>query len=410
MTDAGSFPTPGTFRASETPNAIGARRLRVLYLIGFLAADGGAERFALGLATHLPRDRFEPWVCVPRGAEPAAAAVLREAAIPLLDLGRRAKWDVHRLGALPRLLHNQSFDVLHAHMFGSNLWGMLAGRVCGVPVRIAHEHTWSYEGDPVRAFLDGRVIGPLASRFIAVSGADAERMVRIEHVAPEKVTVMPTAYVPRPPTGGADLRAELGLAADTPLYGTAAVMRPQKALHVLVEAHARVVAALPTAHLVIAGDGECRGAVARRSEELGVADSVHLLGRRPDIDAIVAAFDVAAMCSDFEGTPLFALECLANHTALVATAVGGLPDLLDDGTTGLLVAPRDPAALAEAILALLLDPDRRAAMARAAAPRLDDYRLETIAARFGDLYEQLYAEATMTPARGAGAKGARWTR
>jgi glycosyltransferase involved in cell wall biosynthesis len=384
MTDARASPT----------RAIGASRLRVLYLIGFLAADGGAERFALGLATHLPRDRFEPWVCAPRGAEPTAAAALREAGIPLLDLGRRAKWDVHRLGALPRLLHNQPFDVLHAHMFGSNLWGTLAGRACGVPVRIAHEHTWSYEGDPVRAFLDGRVIGPLASRFIAVSRADAERMVRIEHVAPDKVTVMPTAYVPRPPTAGADLRAELGLAADTPLYGTAAVMRPQKALPVLIEAHAEVVAALPAARLVIAGDGACHAAVVRRIEELGLSHSVHLLGRRNDVDAIVAAFDVAAMSSDFEGTPLFALECLANRTPLVATAVGGLPDLLDHGTTGLLVAPRDPAALARAILELLRDPARRAAMASAAAQRLDDYRLDTIALRFGDLYEQLYAEAT----------------
>jgi glycosyltransferase involved in cell wall biosynthesis len=200
--------------------------------------------------------------------------------------------------------------------------------------------------------------------------------------------------VPRPPTAGADLRAELGLAADTPLYGTAAVMRPQKALPVLIEAHAEVVAALPAARLVIAGDGACHAAVVRRIEELGLSHSVHLLGRRNDVDAIVAAFDVAAMSSDFEGTPLFALECLANRTPLVATAVGGLPDLLDHGTTGLLVAPRDPAALARAILELLRDPARRAAMASAAAQRLDDYRLDTIALRFGDLYEQLYAEAT----------------
>jgi glycosyltransferase involved in cell wall biosynthesis len=380
--------------ARASPSAIGASRLRVLYLIGFLAADGGAERFALGLATHLPRDRFEPWVCVPRGAEPAAAAMLREAGIPLLDLGRRAKWDVHRLAALPRLLRGRRFDVLHAHMFGSNLWGTLAGRACGVPVRIAHEHTWSYEGDPVRAFLDGRVIGPLASRFVAVSQADAERMVRIEHVSPAKVIVMPTAYVPRPPSAGADLRAELHLAPGTPLYGTAAVMRPQKALEVLIEAHAHVVAALPAAHLIIAGDGECREAVERRIEQLGLSASVHLLGRRTDVDAIVAAFDVAAMSSDFEGTPLFALECLANRTPLVATAVGGLPDLLHHGTTGMLVPPRDPAALGQAILDLLREPGRRQAIASAAQGRLDEYRLEAIAGRFGDLYEQLHAEAT----------------
>jgi glycosyltransferase involved in cell wall biosynthesis len=134
--------------------------------------------------------------------------------------------------------------------------------------------------------------------------------------------------------------------------------------------------------------------VTRRIEELGLGDSVHLLGRRSDIDAIVAAFDVAAMSSDFEGTPLFALECLANRTPLVATAVGGLPDLLDHGTAGLLVAPRDPGALGQAILELLRDPDRRAVLAQAAAQRLDDYRIDTIAGRFADLYEQLYAQAT----------------
>lgn len=293
---------------------------------------------------------------------------------------------------LAGLLRRERFDVLHTHMFGSNLWGMLAAGACRVPVRIAHEHTWSYEGNPLRAWLDGHVIGPLCSRFIAVSSADAERMVRIEHVPPAKVMVMPTAYVPRPAAGGLDLRAELGLAPGTPLYGTAAVLRPQKALEVLVAAHVHVLAARPDAHLVIAGDGECRAAIEAQVAAASIGDSVHLLGRRSDVDALIAELDVAAMSSDFEGTPLFALECLANRTPLVSTAVGGLPDLLDDGRTGLLVPPRDPHALAAAIVSLLGDADRRERMADAAFGRLDDYRLETIAHRFGDLYERLYAE------------------
>jgi hypothetical protein len=176
-------------------------RLRVLSLIGFLSDHGGAERFALALATHLPRDRFEPWMCFARGAEPGTLKALRDAHVPYLGLGRRAKLDVHRFGGLARLLRSQRFDVLHAHMFGSNLWGTLVGRACGVPVVIAHEHTWSYTGNPIRAWLDGRVIGPLATRFIAVSEADAERMVSYERVPADKVLVMPTAYIPQ--TGSA---------------------------------------------------------------------------------------------------------------------------------------------------------------------------------------------------------------
>jgi len=93
---------------------VSRERIKILYLIGFLSDNGGAERFALGLATHLPRDRFEPWVCAPRGAEPLATAALADAGIPFIGLGRKARWDVHRLGALPGILRRGRFDVLHA--------------------------------------------------------------------------------------------------------------------------------------------------------------------------------------------------------------------------------------------------------------------------------------------------------
>jgi glycosyltransferase involved in cell wall biosynthesis len=366
-------------------------RLRVLYMIGFLSQTGGAERFVLGLATNLPRDRFEPWVCAPRGAEPAVAAELAAAGIPLVTLGRRAKWDVHRWVGLPKLLRREHFDILHTHMFGSNLWGSLAGRACRVPVVIAHEHTWSYQGNPLRAWLDGHVIGQLATRFVAVSSSDADRMVTIEGVPAGKVTVIPTAYIPREQTQRGDLRAELGLAPDTPLFGSAAVMRPQKALHVLVQAHARLRALVPDAHLVLAGDGPCQAELERLVADLGLQDSTHFLGRRNDVDAIIQALDVGAMSSDFEGTPLFALECMRNRTPLVATAVGGLLDIIEADRTGVLVPPRHPEELAAAIARLLLDPERRSRLAAAAADKLDMYTVDAIVARFADLYQTLAA-------------------
>jgi glycosyltransferase involved in cell wall biosynthesis len=365
----------------------------VLYLIGYLADSGGAERFALGLATHLPRDRFEPYVCAPRGAAPIAVQTLAEAGIPFIGLGRKAKWDVHRLAGLAKLVREHGFDVLHSHMFGSNLWGSLVGTACKVPVVIAQEHTWSYQGSPLRVWLDGYVIGRLATRFVAVSRADAERMVSIEHVPSRKVVFIPTAYVPQADgdTQG-DLRAELGLPADTPLYGSGSGMRPQKALEVLLDAHALVLRKLPRAHLVLAGDGPSRAPLERRVRELALGDSTHFLGARSDVDSVIRAFDVAAMSSDFEGMPLFALECFANRTPLVATAVGGLNEIVDDGRTGILVAPRRPDLLAAAIEGLLCDPARRERLATAARAELEAFRIEAIAARYADLYEQLLRE------------------
>jgi glycosyltransferase involved in cell wall biosynthesis len=290
-------------------------------------------------------------------------------------------------------MREQRFDVVHTHKFGSNFWGMLIGRAARVPVLIAHEHTWSYRGNPLRAFLDGHVIGRLATRFVAVSPADAERMVSYEGVRRDKVVMIPNAYVPSVGAPHVDLRGELGIGPSVPIIATAAVFRPQKALHVLLEAHALVLERIPDAQLVIAGDGELRGELERRARELGLVGQVHFLGRRQDVEAILQAADVAALSSDFEGTPLFMLECMANRTPLVATAVGGLPSVIESGSSGILVPPRNPAALAEALGSLLLDPARRKQIADAAIRRLGPFQIDVVAERFAALYEALIEEA-----------------
>jgi glycosyltransferase involved in cell wall biosynthesis len=371
------------------------KRLRLLLLVDHIQGPGGgAEVFLVGLATHLPRERFEISVCATRAVVPGPLTeILDAAAVPYIALDRRSRWDLLRMRRLAVLLNRGKFDILHAHKFGSNVWGTLFGRACRVPVVVAHEHTWSYEGQPLRKWIDGRVVGSLATRFIAVSDADAARMVEHEKVAPEKVVVIPTGYVARPPTPDTDLRSELGITAETPLVGTAVVFRPQKALEVLLESHARLLRSMPDAHLAIAGDGPTRIDVERRARELSLDGRVHFLGQRNDVDAILRSLDVAALSSDFEGSPLFVLECMANRTPIVATAVGGLPKLILDGETGVLVPPRDPEALAVAVGQLLADPERRTILAAAAANRLNDFRIEAVARRFADLYETLAAEA-----------------
>jgi len=371
------------------------KRLRVLLLVDQLSGlGGGAEVFLVGLATHLPSDRFEVSVCATRAVAPGPLAEILEAgAVPYIALGRRSRWDLLRMRRLAALLGSGRFDIVHAHKFGSNVWGTLFGRACRVPVVIAHEHTWSYKGRPLRKWIDGRIVGRLATRFIAVSDADAARMVEDEKVASEKVVVMPTGYVARPLAPDTDLRSELGLTSETPLIGTAVVFRPQKAVEVLLEAHARLLRTMPDVHLVIAGEGPTRAEIQRRARELSLDGRVHFLGHRDDVDAILRSLDVAALSSDFEGSPLFVLECMANGTPIVATAVGGIPEMVLDGETGVLVPPRDPEALAGAIEHLLVDPERRAVLAAAAANRLSEFRIDAVARRFADLYETLAAEA-----------------
>jgi glycosyltransferase involved in cell wall biosynthesis len=366
-------------------------RIRVLMLVDQLDPySGGGERFAVGLAAHLPRQRFAAAVCASRAVQEPWRRVLRESGVPWFALGRTRTLDVLPFRRLLRTLRSQRVDVLHTHMFGSNVWGTVLGRAARVPVLVAHEQSWDYEGQPVRKLLDGRLVGRQADAFLAVSTADRDRMVALEGVPAEKVVVELNSYVPRTgPRPAPTLRAELGLGADVPLIGTAAIHRPQKALEVLLEAFSQVRA---DAQLAIAGDGPCRGDLERRAEALGIAARVHFLGLRDDVDALLAAVDVAAMSSDFEGTPLFAFECMAAGAPLVATAVGGLPDMLEHDRSAVFVPPRDPAALARALDALLADPARRSELADAAARRLEQHAIGATAARIGALYERLLAE------------------
>jgi glycosyltransferase involved in cell wall biosynthesis len=372
-------------------NGTGHRR-RILYLIDYAINNGGAERFALGLATHMPADRFEVWLCSTRASAPEFVAAMNEAGVHHVNLGRNARLELHRFGGLARLLSEHQFDIVHSHMFGSNFWGTLFGRAYRVPVLVAHEHNWSFSGEHGRVLVERHLIARLATRFVAVSEAQAELMVSVERIPRERIVVMPTAYIPSPGAPDTDIRAELNLPPDAPLIGTAAILRVEKALEVLLEAHVHVLETVPDAHLVIAGSGDCRDELEQHAAALGLDERVHFLGMRTDVDAILRAFDVGAMSSDWEGMPLFIFECMAARTPLVATAVGGIKEAVEDGRTGLLVPPRDPRALGEALVALLQDPERRRQLADAAAQRLDAFHIDAVTERFVGLYDGLLAE------------------
>jgi glycosyltransferase involved in cell wall biosynthesis len=364
--------------------------IRVVMMVDGIGPEtGGGERMVIGLAEALQSDRIHVTVCVTRTGTPpgSAKAQLEEAGVRVLALERPGKLGLKGFRPLLRLIREERPDILHSHKFGSNVWGALFGRAYRLPAVIAQEQTWSFEGSPHRVALDF-VIGRLADAYVAVSTADRDRMIKRERVPPEKITVIPNAYVPRVDDASGDLRAELGLPPEAKLVGTAAVLRPQKALEVLMEAFG-TLAGHPDAHLVIAGEGSRKEPLRQQAAELGVSDRTHFIGRREDVPMLLENFDIAAMSSDYEGTPLFALECMAHGTPLLATDVGGLPDLIDDDVSGVLVPPRDPAAMNRALDRLLSDDELRDRLGAAAAERSAEFRIDRIAPRFERLYESV---------------------
>ena len=205
----------------------------MLTLIDNPDITGGGERMAVTIALQLDPERFERILCATREVDaPSFAEELDAAGVRVLPLKRQSKWALWAWWPLIELLRREQIDVLHAHKFGSNVWGTVIGRLARVPVVLAHEQSWasarfSAAGPRFRAFVDREVVGRWSDLFFAVSRADRRRMVDIEGVNPDRICVMPNA-VPVPRPTGHDVRAELGIPPKAPVVVTVCQLRPRR--------------------------------------------------------------------------------------------------------------------------------------------------------------------------------------
>jgi len=366
------------------------RKLRVVTLVDRPTVTGGAERLAVQVAARLDRDRFESILCASRRTdEPLLDRELAEAAVEVLALGRRSKLDVRAWRPLVRRL--AEVDVVHAHMFGSNVWGTLLGRLKRVPVVVAHEHTWSFQGQPLRRLLDRELVGRFADAFIAVAEEDRRKMIEVEGVDPDTIRLIPNGIPDPEPGDGGAVRRELGIPEDAPVIGVVCELRAQKALDVLFAAAAQLRHELPELRVLVAGDGPEREGLEKEARRLDLDGTVRLLGIRRDVPALLDALDVAVLSSDYEGSPLSVMEYMAAGKPVVSTRVGGVPELVEDGVHGLLVEPRDPGALAAAIGRLLHDPGEARRLGEQGRERQQrELSLDAMVRKIEDLYEELW--------------------
>jgi glycosyltransferase involved in cell wall biosynthesis len=374
-----------------------SRRTHVLTLTDTIGM-GGAEQIILTLNQSLDPERFRRTICLtrepdvgdPSGEFDSRGRVqqLRAEGVELLQLKRRSRLNVVAWLRLIRFIRSQRVDVLHAHKFGSNVWGSLIGRLARVPVVLAHEHTWSFEGQRLRRWIDRWVVGRLADAVIAVSEADSERMSKLVGVPRDRIVLIPNGIPTLAPGDRTAIRRAAGIPDGAAVLVTVANLRPQKAIDVLIRALALIRERFPDTYLVIAGGGD-RGPLEKLAVELGISAAIVFLGARRDVGNVLAAGDVAVSSSDFEGSPLSTMEYLAAGLPVVATDVGGMPDLVHHGENGLLVPRRDPAALASAVCDLLADPERARQMGERG---LELQRREFSLAAMVKRVEALYAE------------------
>lgn len=368
------------------------RRLRVVTLVDRLMTSGG-EILATRIGMALDPDRFGSVICASRPSAPQHVREAEASGARVLQLDRRSRVDLAGWRPFVKLLRDEQVDVLHSHKHGSNVWAASLGRLTGVPVVVAHEHSWSYLGQPLRRTLDRHLVGRSVDVVVGTSQEHWRRLTAVLGLDPTKVRYVSNA-VPTMPAGDAAVtRGDLGISPGSPVIGTVCTLRPEKAIDVLIQATAILIEDIPELTLLIVGEGPERPSIERLVDDLGLRGRVRLLGRRPPeaLPDLLAALDVAVSSSDFEAAPLSVMEFMASGRAIVATRVGGIPSLIDDGSEGLLVPPRDPAALAGAVSSLLRDPALRTRLGAQALDRQRrDFGFELMVRRLEDLYESLY--------------------
>lgn len=320
----------------------------------------------------------------------------------LLRLAPRNEIDLHAAWRLSRILKDFKPDVVHAHdphavalaslglAFNTSGDGppLVASRRIATHLRPHAFSRWKYHQ---------------VDRFIAASQTIRSTLLH-DGIPPHRIVIVHNGIdmhrVQAEPA--INIHAEFWLPTHAPIVGAVGTLRTEKGHRHLIEAAAAVIRDVPDARFVIVGEGELRPALERQIHELHLEKHVFLAGFRPDVLAFHKAFDLFVTTPVAEGLGTSLLSAMACSKAVVATEVGGIPDVVVDGATGVLVPPRDHQALAEAIVRLLKDDDRRARMGRAGFERVRRmFSAERMVEETLTVYRAVVASRRAYPARKA---------
>ena len=364
-------PTPSVTPAIPPPGRAGRGPLRVLWLVKSLN-HGGAERLLQVMASRVGGSAVEVEVAYVRQSLDALVPQIARH-VPVHGLGARNDRDLSWLPRLRSLVRDRGIDIVHTHSPLTAAMARLA--VLDTPhVYTEHNvwdayHPWTRRANAL-SYHRNEIVLAVSQGVASSIEQHALRWRR------PPVDVLYHGYDERAVQSGRRARATarrvLHLPPDALVLGTAAIFRPQKRHALMVDAFARVANERPDAHLVLIGGGPLESQVRAQVARAGLGDRVVITGVRDDVPALLPALDVFVLSSRAEGLPVSLLEAMAAGVPAVSTAVGGVPEVVEDGVTGLLVPPEDVEALWSSMMRLA-DPERRRRFARAGMQRAMRY-------------------------------------
>ncbi len=353
---------------------------------------GGAERLLVTTARRRDREVFAVRVAYLLPHKVALVVELEAEGVPVACLGYREAYDPRWLVALRRSLLQDPVEIIHAHnpvmAVGARVVARSLPRRLRPRVVVTDHNVWGGYV-PLSRWADG-LTSPLDDARLTVSEAvRASLPAPIQRRSQVVLQGIEVEHVRAQRAGRAAVRAELGLDPDALVVGTVANLRAQKAYPDLLAAALEVVERLPDVRFITVGQGPLEAEVRALHARLALGDRLLLLGHRPDAVRVMAACDVFVLASRYEGLGVAVMEALALGLPVVATAVGGVPEVVEHGREGLLIPPARPRELAAALVELLTDAERRQCMAEAAARRGAELSIDAAVRRTEAVYHEL---------------------
>ncbi|MBI3780859.1 MAG: glycosyltransferase [candidate division NC10 bacterium] len=374
---------------------------KILYIIGSLDI-GGSEQQLIKLAVGLDRSRFNPVVCClsKHGAlrDELTKHGVRVEIVSFRGLSffRHLPRVLLQLGRLVLFIKRERPDIIHCILFWAYIIGTYAAKMAGVPIVIASRRGLGHfkANKPHDLFLE-RLANQMTDLIVANSEAVKEDVIREEKVEPSRIRVIHNGvdlslYDVQPETA---LRTSLGIPERARVIGVVANLIHYKGHGFFLRACQEIKRKHPATKFLLIGEGPLRGELMALAKGLELESDVLFLGSRPDVPRLLALMDVVVLPSLEEGFPNAVLEAMAARKPVVASRVGGVPEAVVHGETGILVPPKDPAALAEAIRWLLEHPVEAARFGEAGRHRVAErFDLSTMVLQYEVVYERLVGE------------------
>lgn len=368
------------------------RKIRVLQMIDE-ASVGGGQMHVLLLSKYLDKTEFDVTIAT----EPHGYLVdeANKNGIPILPITISNSFRLKTLVGMKRLLRQTDFDILHTHGGTAGFWGRAVATLNRSPrVRIHTYHGLHYLSDAhegQKTFqLAERLALPFTTKVICVCKSDLQKGMAAKIVTEKKGVVIHNGIeIERfsHQRSRDKVRQTFHVRENEIVFGTVGRLHEQKAQDILLRAFKRVADQHPTVRLWIVGDGELRGTLERLAQELGIGEKVNWLGGRTDIPELLSAMDIFVLSSKWEGQPIALLEAMASAKPVIGTNVDGIPEIVENGKSGLLVEPGQVSPLAFAMEQLILHQQLRDEFATRGKDRIsEEFTARRMAERVAHLY------------------------